>query len=302
MKERVIVITGPTASGKTRLAVHIAKNIGGEIVSADSMQIYREMNIGTAKPTIEEMQGIPHYMLDEVSIQSPYSVALYQKKAFSHIRDILRRGKVPVVAGGTGLYINSLLFKLDFTKTIRDEEYRNALEKLPVEELHARLGKLDDRAAARIHKNDKKRLIRRLEILKSGGDGAYDFREKNESFDFCCVGVKMDRNELYKRIEERVDSMIRGGLADEVKEIYGKYPANLISLKAIGYKEIIGYLEGLCTLEEAVADIKKNTRRFAKRQLTWFNNDERIKWFSLSEYTGPEELQDAVMQYVCRRV
>lgn len=300
MKERVIVVTGPTASGKTSLAVHIAKSIGGEIVSADSMQIYREMNIGTAKPTAEEMQGVPHYMLDEVSIQTPYSVALYQKKAFSHIRDILGRGKTPIVAGGTGLYINSLLYKLDFTQTIKDDAYRSELNELPAEDLYNRLVKLDPNAAARIHKNDKKRLIRRLEILKNGGERTYDFRENNEEFYFCCIGLTMDRKELYKRIEERVDKMIRAGLVDEVKEIYEKYPAALKALKAIGYKEIVGYLDGHCMLENAVSEIKKNTRRFAKRQLTWFNNDERIKWFSSGETAAPNELQNAVMQYIMR--
>lgn len=300
MKERVIVVTGPTASGKTELAVHIAKNIGGEIISADSMQIYREMNIGTAKPTPEEMQGIPHYMLGEVSIRTPYSAALYQKKAFAHIADILGRGKRPVVAGGTGLYINSLLFKLDFTETIKDEKYREELDKLTAEELHARLFKLDENAARRIHPNDKKRLIRRLEIIKNGGDKAYDFREKNEDYDFCCVGITMDRKALYSRIDARVDRMINEGLAAEVKGIYEKNPEELKALKAIGYKEIIEVLEGRSSLDEAAAEIKKNTRRFAKRQLTWFNKDERIKWFSLSGYSGPGELSDAVMQYVLR--
>jgi tRNA dimethylallyltransferase len=264
------------------------------------MQIYKEMNIGTAKPTPEEMQGIPHYMLGEVSIREPYSVALYQKKAFLYIRDILGRGKTPIVAGGTGLYINSILYKLDFTETIRDEAYRNELDQLPAEELHSRLAKLDGSAAERIHKNDKKRLIRRLEILKSGGDRGYDFREKNEDFDFCCIGITMDRKELYQRIEARVDRMIREGLADEVKKIYEKAPGELIALKAIGYKEIIEVLKGRLSLAAAADEIKKNTRRFAKRQLTWFNNNERIRWFSLNEYPGPGELKDAVMQYVLR--
>jgi len=297
MKQRVIVITGPTASGKTELAIHIAKRIGGEIISADSMQIYREMNVGTAKPAPGEMQGIPHYMLDEASIKTPYSVALYQQKAFSHIKDILSRGKVPIVAGGTGLYINSLLYKLDFSDTARDDAYRNKLDALSGEELHALLVKLDKEAAKRIHPNDKKRLIRRLEILKGGGDGTYNFRDWNEDYDFCCIGISMDRKKLYERINARVGRMIAGGLADEVYALYGKYPAELNALKAIGYKEIIPYLSGNCSLEEAAEQIRRNTRRFAKRQLTWFNNNERIKWFSFDGLSS-KELEDAVMQYI----
>jgi tRNA dimethylallyltransferase len=298
--KRVIVVAGPTASGKTNLAVHIAKKIGGEIISADSMQIYKEMNIGTAKPTVDEMQGIPHYMTGEVSIRTPYSVALYQKNAFLYIDDILSRGKTPIVAGGTGLYINSLLYKLDFTETVRDEKYREELGKLSVDELYMRLSKLDTDAAARIHKNDKKRLIRRLEILKNGGEKGYSFREKNTDYDFCCVGIGMNRKELYQRIELRVDEMVRAGLVEEVRTLYKKYPAELTALKAIGYREIIAYLNGRGTLEDAIEEIKKNTRRFAKRQLTWFNNDDGIKWFSLSEYEDSKALKNAVIRYIMR--
>ncbi len=297
---RVIVVTGPTASGKTDLAIHVAKEIAGEIVSADSMQIYKELNIGTAKPTLDEMQGIPHYMIGEVSIRTPYSVALYQKKAFLHIDDILSRGKIPIVAGGTGLYINSLLYNLDFTETACDEEYRRELDKLSGDELHFRLSRLDADAAKRIHKNDKKRLIRRLEILKNGGERGYSFREKNTNYDFCCIGITMNRNDLYKKIESRVDQMVSSGLVEEVRALYEKYPAELTALRAIGYKEIIAYLKGRCTLPEAISEIKKNTRRFAKRQLTWFNNDDEIKWFSFSEYEDLRALQSAAVRHITR--
>jgi tRNA dimethylallyltransferase len=288
--KRVIIITGPTASGKTELSIEIAKRINGEIISADSMQIYREMNIGTAKPTEAEMQGIPHYMIDEVSIGTPYSVALYQKKAFECIEDILSRGKTPIVVGGTGLYINSLLYNLDFTKTTKNDKLRTELETLPSEELHRKLKELDETAAQRIHPNDKKRIIRRIEILKSGIKEDYNFREKNTSYDFLVIGIWMDRKELYERTDRRVDIMIGRGLAREVAEIYKKYPVNLIALQAIGYKEIIEYLEGRCTLAGAIDNIKKNTRRFAKRQLTWFNNEERLIWFDKNRYQNTEEM------------
>ncbi len=297
-KKRVIIITGPTASGKTELSVQAAKRIGGEIVSADSMQIYREMNIGTAKPTPEEMQGIPHYLMDEVSIKTPYSVALYQKKAFECIEDIASRGKTPMVVGGTGLYINSLLYNLDFTQTTKNDKLRLELEGFPSDVLHEKLKALDETAAARIHPNDRKRIIRRLEILQSGKTEDYNFREKNTTYDFKVIGITMDRAELYERINIRVDKMLENGLVAEVAGIYAQYPSNLIALQAIGYKEIIEYLESRCSLAETAENIKKNTRRFAKRQLTWFNNEERLIWFHKNQYAGTEEMLDEIIQTI----
>ena len=296
--KRVIIITGPTASGKTELSIRIAKKLDGEIISADSMQIYREMNIGTAKPSKEEMQDIPHYLIDEVSINTPFSVALYQKKALKYIEDILSRGKTPIVVGGTGLYINSLLYNLNFTQTSKDDKLREELEALPAEELHARLRQADESAAQRIHPNDKKRIIRRLEILQSGIAEDYNFREKNTAYDFLVIGITMDRAELYEKINRRVDSMIEHGLVSEAAGIYEKYPANLTALQAIGYKEIIEFLEGRCTLEDAAGNIKKNTRRFAKRQLTWFNNEERLIWFHKNQYSTIEEMQDEIIKTI----
>lgn len=296
--KRVIIITGPTASGKTELSIRIAEKINGEIISADSMQIYREMNIGTAKPSKDEMRGIPHYMLGAVSIETPYSVALFQKNAFKYIEDILSRGKTPIVVGGTGLYINSLLYNLNFTQTSKDDKLREELEALPAEELYARLMELDETAAQRIHPNDKKRIIRRIEILKSGSTEEYNFREKNTAYDFLVIGITMDRRELYEKINRRVDKMIENGLVAEVAGIYEKFPANLIALQAIGYKEIIEYLEGRCTLDEATDSIKKNTRRFAKRQLTWFNNEERLIWFDKNQYSNIEEIKDEIIKII----
>ena len=289
---------GPTASGKTDASVQIAKKMNGEIISADSMQIYKEMNVGTAKPSPDEMQGIPHHMLDEVSIATPYSVALYQKKALSHIDDLLARGKTPLVVGGTGLYINSLLYRLDFTQQTRDDGFRSGMEERSGEELHALLAQKDAAAAQRIHPNDKKRLVRRLDILESGKNEGYDFRQPNTMYDFLCIGLTMDRAELYRRIELRVDRMVESGLFAEVEQIYAKYPANLIALQAIGYKEVIEYLENRCTSEESVQNIKKNTRRFAKRQLTWFNRVDGIKWFNPGEFAGPEQMTDELVRHI----
>lgn len=286
MNKDVIVIVGPTASGKTDAAIRVAKQLDGEIVSADSMQIYKEMNIGTAKPTAQEMQGVPHHMLNVVSIAAPYSVALYQKQALQYMKDILSRGKTPVVAGGTGLYINSLLYELDFTQQAGDPEFRAGLEEKSGEELHAQLAEKDPQAALRIHVNDKKRLVRRLEILKNGGEEGYDFRRPNTAYNFICLGLTMDRAELYRRIELRVDKMVERGLFDEVAQIYEKNPANLIALQAIGYKEVIEYLEKRSGRAETVENIKKNTRRFAKRQFTWFNRIEGITWFQAGESGG----------------
>ena len=298
MQKKVLILTGPTASGKTDLAIRIAKRMDGEIISADSMQIYKEMNVGTAKPSPGEMQGIPHYMIDEVSIKTAFSVALFQKKAFLYINDILQRGKLPIVAGGTGLYINALKYKLDFTKTVKNDEYRLKLEAYANVDLHEMLREKDAAAALRIHLNDKKRMIRRLEILEEGAEESYNFREKNTAYDFVTAGITLPRDELYQNINLRVDKMVRDGLVDEVERIYREFPASLIALQAIGYKEIIEYLENRCSLAEAIETVKKNTRRFAKRQLTWFNRDNDMKWYNKSEYGCLKDLEDELVDYV----
>lgn len=298
MRERVIVIVGPTASGKTDAAVEIALRVGGEIISADSMQVYKEMKIGTAKPTCEEMRGVPHHLLDIVSIAHSYNVALYQKDARACIADILRRKKVPIVAGGTGLYINALVYDLDFTKQKADASYRQSLRQIPGAELHARLAEKDRHAAERIHKNDTKRIIRRLEILRAGVAESYDFRRQNTDTDFCLLGLTLDRTLLYERIGKRVDRMVACGLFDEVAALYAKFPANKTALQAIGYKEIIEHIEGRLSREQAVETIKQNTRRFAKRQYTWFNRIEGIHWFQTEKYGGVRELADAMLRAV----
>jgi len=289
MKSKVYVITGPTASGKTSVAIQLAKQADGEVVSADSMQIYREMDIGTAKPDKEERQGIRHHMIDIVSPDFPYSVAMFQQEAFGWINDILSRGKTPVIAGGTGLYINALTYQLDFTETTYDLEFRASLESKEGEALHRELTRKDPKAAARIHPNDKKRIIRRLEILHHGdGKGEYRFRVPNEDYTFIMAGLTMEREALYERINRRVVS--------EAQQLFAKYGSMPTSMQAIGYKELIAYLNGDTSLEESVALLKKNTRRYAKRQLTWFRRDERIHWYHTADYPNASAIAKEILR------
>lgn len=297
MKSKVYVITGPTASGKTAAAIQLAKQTDGEVVSADSMQIYREMDIGTAKPDKEERQGIQHHMIDIVSPDFPYSVAMFQQEAFGWIDDILSRGKTPIVVGGTGLYINALTYHLDFTKTSYDLEFRASLESRAGEDLHRELTEKDPKAAARIHPNDKKRIIRRLEILQHGdGKEEYRFRIPNEDYMFIMAGLTMEREVLYGRINRRVDLMMEQGLLSEAQQLFAKYGSMPTSMQAIGYKELIAYLNGDISLEESVALLKKNTRRYAKRQLTWFRRDERIHWYHTAEYPNATAIAKEILR------
>ena len=284
MKERVYVIVGPTASGKTAAAVELAKRMDGEVVSADSMQIYCDMNIGTAKPDQKEMQGVVHHMIDIVSPDAAYSVAMFQRGAFGWIRDIVKRGKTPIVVGGTGLYINSLTYRLDFTETAHDPEFRALLEKREPASLHRELAQADSEAALRIHPHDKKRIIRRLEILRHQKErGSYSFGVLNDDYDFIMSGLTMERALLYDRIERRVDQMMERGLLEEARSLFQKYGDAPASMQAIGYKEFIPYFMGSISLEEAVGLLKRNTRRYAKRQLTWFRRDQRIRWYDVQE-------------------
>lgn len=297
MKEKVYVILGPTASGKTAAAIELAKRVKGEIVSADSMQIYRDMDIGTAKPSFAERQGIVHRMLDFVSPLTPYSVAMFQQGADGWIRNILTRGKTPVIAGGTGLYLNSLTYKLDFTSAHRDTSFRDILAGREAGELYSELSLKDPASAERIHPNDKKRTIRRLEILKDGDSGKeYQFRVPNEEYNFVIVGLSTNREVLYGRINARVDQMMKNGLLAEARQLFAKYGSTPTSMQAIGYKELITYLEEKSTLEDCVELLKKNSRHYAKRQLTWFRRDERIKWYDTADYETPAQLAEEILK------
>jgi tRNA dimethylallyltransferase len=300
----LIVITGPTATGKSALGVEVAKQLGGEIVSADSMLIYRYMNIGTAKPTLEERQGIPHYMIDLVNPDEKYSVALYQSQATKCIEDIIKRGKIPLLVGGTGLYIRALTEQYNFPGTENNYELRQSLarqaQKYGQEALHARLVQIDPATAVRLHPNDLKRVIRALEVYYLTGKpfSYFQKREQKEKYNLIMYGINMERQLLYHKIEERVDKMIRLGLVEEVQNLLNKgYDIGSTSLQGLGYKEIIAYLKGENTLAEAISLIKRNTRHFAKRQLTWFKRDKRILWLKVEKGNISEVAQKIAGRY-----
>lgn len=287
MKPKVIVIVGPTASGKTALSIELAKKIDGEIISCDSMQIYKDMNIGSAKPTIEEMQGIKHYMIDIAEPTERFSVAEYKKRSEEAIEEILQKGKVPIIVGGTGLYANSLIYNIEYNEIMLDEEYRKNLMKIAETEdglatLYEKARSIDPVAMEKISSNDKKRIIRVLEIKHSTGKNKTELElesRKNEvKYEYKVFAINMPREILYDRINKRVDIMIENGLIDEVENIIEKYKEFPTAMQAIGYKEIVMYLKGELTKQEAIEKIKQESRRYAKRQITWFKKIEDIKW------------------------
>ena len=285
-KDKVIVICGPTASGKTALSIELAKKVNGEIISCDSMQIYKDMNIGTAKPTIEEMQGIKHYLLDFVSPNERYSVADFKKDAKNAIKEILSKGKVPIIVGGTGLYLDSLIYEIEYQNIEFDENYRKKLEQeveeKGLEELYDKAKKIDPVAIEKISKNDKKRILRILEIYHATGknktEQEIESRKNEVEYDYKVYAISWDREELYARINKRVDLMIEQGLIDEVKNILQKYEQFPTAMQGLGYKEVVDYLKGNCTKQEMIEKIKMETRRYAKRQLTWFRKNKRTIW------------------------
>ena len=277
MKNKVIAIVGATASGKTAYAVELAKQIDGEIISADSRLVYKGFDIGTAKPTVEERQEIPHYMIDVVEPDFNYSAGLYAKEAKSCINDILSRGKTPIIAGGTGLYFNILLNNYDLPEIEPDWELRKSLNELSYDELADMLKKLDKDAF--VEKNDKKKAIRYIEIIKTTGKPLKEARGMNDiEYDVEWIGLNFPREVLYDRINRRVDLMIEQGLVEETKNLLEKYGRIPNIVDTIGYREIILAFDGIMSLSEAVEKLKQNTRNYAKRQLTWFRKNESIKW------------------------
>jgi len=291
-KPKVLVIVGPTASGKTPLGVALAKRLGGEIISADSMQIYKHMSIGTAKVSLDEMQGVPHHLVDCVSPDEEFSVAKYKAAALEAIEAILSRGKLPIIIGGTGLYINSLSLPWDFQKKDSDEKKRWRLtaeaEVIGNKALYERLKSVDPVTAEIVHPNNLNRLIRALEIYELTGKPKSDFDEETKKhsvpYDYIILGLDWDRETLYERINRRVDRMIEEGLIEETKMLIERgYDWNLTAMKAIGYKELKAYLEGESSLAEAVTILKRDSRHYAKRQMTWFRKDKRIQWLKMDE-------------------
>ncbi|MDR1774226.1 MAG: tRNA (adenosine(37)-N6)-dimethylallyltransferase MiaA [Clostridioides sp.] len=300
----LIILTGPTAVGKTDLSIQLAKKLNAEIISADSMQIYKYMDIGSAKVTEEEMSGVKHYMIDEVCPDFSFSVSEFQKRAIKYIEEIHAKNKNIIITGGTGLYLNSLIYKMDFAKSKANTKLRDELSKELEENgreyMHEKLRNLNEEVAERIHKNNTKRVIRAIEVELSGSkmnDFSSDLK-LNQNYDPIIIVLNRDRQKLYDRINLRVDLMLKNGLVDEVKELLELgYDKNMISMQGIGYKEIIKYLEGEYTFDEAVEIIKRDSRRYAKRQITWFKRYKDAKWFDLDELSK-EELENKVVKYV----
>lgn len=279
MKNKVVAVVGATASGKSAYAVELAKKINGEIISADSRLVYREMNIGTAKPTKDEMQGIPHYMIDIVEPECDYSAGLYVKEAKKHIHDILSRGRTPIVVGGTGLYFRILLENYALPEIEPNKKLREELSKLSYEELRNILFELDSDAANSLEKNDKKKIIRYIEIVKSTGLPLNEARgTKDAEYNVEWIGLNFPREVLYDRINKRVDLMIENGLVKETKELLSRHGRIPNIVDTIGYREIILALDGEITFSDAVDKLKQNTRNYAKRQLTWFRKNPLINW------------------------
>jgi tRNA dimethylallyltransferase len=289
-KQKLLVIIGPTAVGKTMLSIEMAKRYHGEIISGDSMQIYRGMDIGTAKIKKDEMEGIPHHLIDIKEPFENFSVADFQLLVRAKIDEIAQKSKLPIIVGGTGLYIQSVIYDYQFSDVPGDESYRLMLEervqKIGNEALYKELLEVDPGSASQIHPNNVRRVIRALEIFHLTGKTMQDFQSKQQPdllYNTAIVGLSMEREKLYERINYRVDLMIEQGLIEEVKDLYQQGLRDCQSIQAIGYKEIFAYFDGKVTLEEAIANLKQNSRRYAKRQLTWFRNKMEVAWFDMTD-------------------
>lgn len=288
MKKTVIVIVGPTAVGKTKLSIDVAKKFNGEIISGDSMQVYQGMDIGTAKIRREEMEDVPHHMIDIKLPDESFSVADFQRTVQAHIKDIHARNKLPILVGGSGLYIQAVLYDYNFPKQTRDPEFTETLEQEVKQNgimpLYKKLQTIDPEHAQTIHPNNHRRIIRALEVYQLTNKTVSEHQryQKNESpYNIKFIGLEMERAALYNRINERIDEMIKNGLENEVKGLYDKGLRDCQSMKAIGYKEFIPYFEGKQTKEETIELLKRNSRRYAKRQYTWFKNKLDIKWYTI---------------------
>lgn len=293
----MIVLTGPTAVGKTRLSVALAKAVNGEIISADSMQVYRHMDIGSAKITPEEMQGVPHHMIDILEPWEPFNVVVFQEKCREALAGIYERGRIPIVAGGTGFYIQALLRNVDFTENEENTEYRRSLERLAQERgpeyLHGLLRQVDPASAEAIHANNVKRTVRAMEFYHLTGRRISEHneqeRQKASAYHSCYFVLNDDREKLYARIEQRVDEMLKAGLAEEVKALRDMgCKRGMVSMQGLGYKELLAWLEGEYTYEQAVEILKRDTRHFAKRQLTWFRREQEVIWVNKNEFDYDE--------------
>ncbi|HNR03328.1 MAG TPA: tRNA (adenosine(37)-N6)-dimethylallyltransferase MiaA [Bacillota bacterium] len=308
---KICILAGPTAVGKTEISLALARSLCGEIISADSAQVYKYMDIGTAKLKEEEMQGIKHYMIDEVTPDMDFSVAQFREKAELYIKDINDRSKLPIITGGTGLYINSLLNNLDFTDSISDEEYRREMQETAqvkgTDYVHAMLEAVDPASYKKLHPNDLRRVIRALEVYKHTGRPISYFQEKSRKqpprYDFAYITLTMDRRKLYERIDQRVDRMMASGLVEEVEGLIKRgYGRELNSMQALGYKEIADFLHGLITKDEAVRILKRDTRHYAKRQLTWFRGDKRVNWVDVDNFFRKEVIVENIIRFIAGKI
>lgn len=306
-RKPLIILTGPTAVGKTSLSIKLAKAVDGEIISADSMQIYKKMNIGTAKITREEMEGVPHYLVNELDPAQEFNVVVFQKMAKEAMERIYRRSKIPIVVGGTGFYIQALLYDIDFSEHDGKEIYREKLKKdqeqYGSQYLYDQLKKVDPEYAKTVHANNIKKVIRALEYYEETGQKLSSHnllqRQKESPYRAAYLVLNDDRQRLYERIDQRVDEMIRQGLIEEVRGLIAEgYTKDMVSMQGLGYKEFFDYFDNKISLEEVISLIKRDTRHFAKRQLTWFRREKNVVWFDKSEYSSGEELFLAMMGYL----
>ena len=294
----LIVLTGPTAVGKTSLSIALAKAVNGEIISADSMQVYKYMNIGTAKITEEEKCGIPHFLIDELEPDEEFNVTIFKNKVMGYIEDIKSRGKVPIIVGGTGFYIQSVIYDINFNEYGDDsnvrKKYEAMAETLGKSELHKKLALVDREYADSVSYNNVKKVVRALTFFEMTGEKLSEHnkreRERSSPFDFAYFVLTMDRKKLYERIDKRVDLMFDMGLVEEVKALMTKgYDKSLVSMQGIGYKEVIDYLSGKTSLEECIDIIKRDTRHFAKRQLTWFKREKVVTYIDKDEFDAEDK-------------
>lgn len=293
-KEPLVILTGPTAAGKTALSIALAKKINGEIISADSMQVYKGMDIGSAKITKEEQDGVRHYLIDILEPDEPFDVARFQAKAKEAVKEIRAKGKIPIVVGGTGFYIQALLYDIDFQQNEEEHPYRRELEAMDTDTLFAMLTETDPESARTIHANNRKRVIRALEYFKETGEkiSLHNEREKQKeaAYNSAYFVLTDERPVLYERINQRVDLMVRDGLVEEVRALHQRgFSLPMVSMQGLGYKEVLAYLDGKCTLEEAIDTIKQETRHFAKRQLTWFRREKEVIWIEKQKFDRDEQ-------------
>lgn len=303
-KKPLIILTGPTAVGKTKLSIELAKAVNGQMISADSMQVYRHMDIGTAKIRSEEMQGIPHYLIDVLDPWESFDVVRFQTMAKEALEKIYTAGAIPIVVGGTGFYIQALLYDIDFDENDSETGYRTELQSFAdlhgSEALHDRLRQVDEKSALMIHPNNVKRVIRALEFYHQTGTRISEHnetqRQKESPYRFVYFVLDDERERIYRRIDQRIDQMLDQGLVAEVKQLRDMgCTRDMVSMQGLGYKEILAYLDGECTLEEAVYILKRDTRHFAKRQLTWFRREQEVRWIERQEYPDEAAMLQAML-------